>query len=488
MNGLIFVSEVGDHYRPASCYTTLSRPASTQTAISPQTVFSHHTHTNMTDTQHNLAGQTMTPIGSEGWLGASRYDEGHELHERATLFFQNVKWVKVTELASEMRGVDCQLGGRYSLGHFNLVRRLVFADETSWIIRLRLPEVSNLSGSGEPRSQQDCLKIEVDSMKFLRYFIRLPRCLVLGLTSSPLYRSKSSIPVPEVFAYDSGLDNVVGAPYIFMSYINGTPAEELRMAQDCEPSLFGTAEQDERFRRGMASVHVQLANLRFDRIGSPLQDSHEPEHFTTGPEIETGEGPWKIPEEYYTALARHKLQTAEHEAEPETREKESFSLATRFPALMQRYQQHKTGPFGLYNRDFGAHNVLVDGDFNIVGLIDFDGLVAAPIEFVAQPPQFMDLECPAPGHVETRPLAIERIERTRHLLPQYVKFVRDAIREFEASTETKDQSGLADTIMSDGASIVQGLLEYGMHADSINDRWMVAYHLLSKTETDRDGQ
>lgn len=264
-----------------------------------------------------------------------------------------------------------------------------------------------------------------------------------------------------------------------MSYIHGNPAEELRMARDCEPGLFGTSEQDERFRRGMASIHVQLANLRFDRIGSPLQDPKEPDRSTVGLEIETGKGPWDTPEAYYAALAGHKLRAAESEAEPEVREQESFSLPQRFPAMMRKYQQHHTGPFGLANRDFGAHNVLVDEDFNIVGLVDFDSLIAAPIEFVAQPPQFMDLERPTPGHIETNEFAIERIEETKHLLPQYIGYIRDAIKEFEADTGRKDQSGLPDAITSDGASVVQGLVEYGMYAGFINDRWWAAYDMLS---------
>ena len=33
--------------------------------------------------------------------------------------------------------------------------------------------------------------------------------------------------------------------------------------------------------------------------------------------------------------------------------------------------------------------------------------------------------------------------------------------------------------MSDGASVVQGLVEYGMYAGFINDRWWAAYDMLS---------
>lgn len=117
-----------------------------------------------------------------------------------------------------MRSVDCQRE-KYSVGHFNLVRRLQFADGVSWI--------------------------------------------------------------------------------------------------DCDPETFGTPEQDVRFRQQMVDIHVQLASLTFDRIGS-LRESHDnPGDLFIGSEVETGEGPWDTAQQYYSAVARHRLQVAEHDAEPQ---------------------------------------------------------------------------------------------------------------------------------------------------------------------------
>jgi hypothetical protein len=68
------------------------------------------------------------------------------------------------------------------------------------------------------------------------------------------------------------------------------------------------------------------------------------------------------------------------------RETPSFALPVLLNHLMGIHSQERTGPFRLFNRDFGAHNILVDNDFNIVGIIDFDGVVASPLEAAAQYP------------------------------------------------------------------------------------------------------
>jgi len=75
----------------------------------------------------------------------------------------------------------------------------------------------------------------------------------------------------------------------------------------------------------------------------------------------------------------------------------SFALPLPFKELVHRYCSGDTGPFSLTNRDFGFHNVLVDYNFSIIGVIDFDGIMAAPKEVVGQFPALCALGPPAPG-------------------------------------------------------------------------------------------
>lgn len=394
----------------------------------------------------------MAGLGSDTWLQADDFDEESELYIRATQFFEKIDWNNLISIASNLRVKKCELSEKYSLGHFNLVRRLTFTDGVSWIVRLRMPELPSVFGMREAMKGTDCMGIEIATMNYLR--------------------TNTDMPVPEVFAHDLTANNTVGAPYILMSYMHGTTARDLSEARDCESGVFGTPEQNERFWSQLAKYHVQLASITFDKIGSLHQDGDK---FFIGPEIETGEGPWATAQEYYSALIRHRMRVAENDAAPELRSTESFSFPLKLMETMQRFESQGPTQFGLANRDFGAHNVLVDNEFNIIGIIDFDGVIAAPAATVAQLPASVGLSRPVPGHVETNEFAMAWQEKTAHLLPKYVELVRSATASQETQTGSEDETSLADDLVSESASLIQGLDEYAQHCDFVNDMWSATF-------------
>lgn len=112
----------------------------------------------------------VATIGSDAWNGAEDYEGGDVLHERATAFFAAVKWDVLALLSSKLRhGIFCHFGEKFSVGHFNMVRRLDFADGISWVARLRLPPLTPVFGHGEQLDDASALKSELASMKFLKY-------------------------------------------------------------------------------------------------------------------------------------------------------------------------------------------------------------------------------------------------------------------------------------------------------------------------------
>jgi hypothetical protein len=92
-----------------------------------------------------------------------------------------------------------------------------------------------------------------------------------------------------------------------MDYVHGTVATELREAKKCDAGLFGTRDQDRKFRQQMAGIQVALSSFTFDQIGSLYRDEQTSDFFI-GPEIETGKGPWTSPMDYYADLANHVMQ------------------------------------------------------------------------------------------------------------------------------------------------------------------------------------
>lgn len=111
----------------------------------------------------------MTALGSDSWVGASDYDEGDELHTRVSEFIKGINWKRLTEVASDLRkGSKCRLSEKYSVGHFNLVRKLVFEDGVSWIARLRLPLLQNVFGTREALDVASSMRIEIATAKYLK--------------------------------------------------------------------------------------------------------------------------------------------------------------------------------------------------------------------------------------------------------------------------------------------------------------------------------
>ncbi|RBR10341.1 hypothetical protein FVER53590_12451 [Fusarium verticillioides] len=236
----------------------------------------------------------------------------------------------------------------------------------------------------------------------------------------------------------------------------------------------------------MAEIQATLSSFKFNQIGS-LYQNKETSDFFIGPETETVKGPWSSSLEYYQDLSNHALQVCVQHASPEVKTASSFANPILFRHLMSLYRQQKPSKesFSLVNRDFGAHNLLVNEKFQIVGVIDFDGVMAAPIEVVAQYPVLTGLNREPPGCVETRPAAIERIERTKPKLKEYKEMLAAAERKL--GNDDKGATPIADLLLSDAASVFQGLVRYQGHQVFVNDQWMEAYLKLIRDHFQKDG-
>ena len=84
-----------------------------------------------------------------------------------------------------------------------------------------------------------------------------------------LIKRKTIIPVPEVYVFESFINNTIGCPFILMQYIQGRPLFR---------GWFETPEKErEAFRKtalkDIAQAMVQLTKFTFDRGGSLVFDS-----------------------------------------------------------------------------------------------------------------------------------------------------------------------------------------------------------------------
>ena len=258
---------------------------------------------------------------------------------------------------------------------------------------------------------------------------------------------------------------------MLMEYIDGTTATELRQRKECSLYVYGTKEQDARLRHQMAQIQVDLARCRFDSIGS-LRFDEKDNQFSIGPDIQTGNGPWTSSFAYYNELAEHALRSCA--SNDELNSLHSFAVPLVFKDLVTRFCSDETGPFSLTNQDFGFHNVLVDENFAIIGVIDLDGIMAAPKEVVGQFPVLSDLQPPAPGVPPSNPLVSKREEEEKPLIESYVALLG-------ALADGPERQIFAD-IMSTPHALIRGLTGFEMHQDFVNDDWMTSFLYLLREE------
>lgn len=380
-----------------------------------------------------------TAHGSDFWRGAEDLEENNEERLRANALISAVKWDVLSELILQQNGgKPCYFHDKFSIGHFNLVKRVSFeGDEagstTDWVVRLRLPS-DGIFQSPEKLDPRKIMEVEVASMKF--------------------YKAKTSIPVPLVIAYDSSLDNAVGAPYIIMEYIYGNAAGEMREIKESALSFYGTPEQDRKFRRQVAQIQATISSFTFPHIGSLyVNDQGE---FAVGPDVVTGLGPWSNSADYYADVVSHIYETLPRD---ERRDEVVDSTALFVPSALSylaRVHGHEpTGPFRLVNNDFGTHNILVNEDFDVVGVIDFDGVMAAPIGVVAQYPLFIGFEVDEVDEMTLKkfPFKAQVLETNKPRCAEYNEFLRhfeDALEMDNGLSRVSDQLKSCEALVYSG--------------------------------------
>lgn len=130
-------------------------------------------------------------------------------------------------------------------GSYNVGQKFAFDDGTIWF--LRLPHVRNIS----PEYADEKVAMEVEALH--------------------LIREKTSIPVPEIYAWGLAAENQLDlGPFILMSFIDGVCLRDVVSSED-DSRLLGEHVPDsdvEYIYRQMADFMLQLFKIDFNRIGS----------------------------------------------------------------------------------------------------------------------------------------------------------------------------------------------------------------------------
>jgi Phosphotransferase enzyme family len=381
-----------------------------------------------------------------GWGGASFHAEDSHQPNLRKACTKRINWDPLIDYASRLKsGMKCHVVPESTMGGCHLVHLLQFEDGTRWIVRFQLDPPT-------PASVRQ-LQSEVDTMG--------------------LIRSRTKIPVPQVFGSDPHNKTNIGVPFILMEYVPGIVAMDADGGWEVHHGEIAGSHKP-KFYSTMASIQVssqlQIANrpdlifplqveltaVRMPKIGSVFKRNDGT--YDIGPIPDLG-GPFETATAYFRAwAARAKFPTSEANIRKSMGGgpvEEVLSSISKFPAhikaLAGGLSSHNKGPFPIYHPDLYHSNIIVDDKFNILGVIDWQGACTVPWELVEFPlflntvPRAMDAafnydQNGQPKHADVKLRWKERAE--------YVQMVK------AAETTRKKDAALSKTL---GNADVQGL-------------------------------
>ena len=283
---------------------------------------------------------------------------------------------------------------RPECGSFNLVYTIHFEDNSKWVARV--PQFATPAHFHAAQAQNMSAELELQR----------------------LIRSKTTIPVPEIFHYDTTFNNPFGVPFCLESWLDGCSVGALWDKTD------GPTPRKERQLRMLESIASAMAQLNFfshSEIGVPKVDpaqsiatgteklrgrdvDKEIEYFLTGwPEDAEDkqfafleEGPFNNTADYLRSmLYTRKLPWEREKGGVQQRENGDLQGLKRLMEIVidaiesieKQEDSHKEASgegscqFVIRHPDFALQNVLIAEDGSLMGLLDWDGVQTVPKTF-----------------------------------------------------------------------------------------------------------
>lgn len=248
---------------------------------------------------------------------------------------------RITLIASQCGGQNCHLD-------------INFNDGVTWIARIRL----NDPMLPPPSIQARIFESEIATLEFL---------------------AGTKVPAPQVYAHAlESTENLVGTSYVLMEKMAGEPLDW----NDASP------EQRKKVMEQLADVYLELEAHPFQLSGSLSSKVPGSTAGTSVIQIEVGSfaqvqcfetperglGPFKTLETAYTAIIRQQMQTlATHEVSSLPLDN-YLTFLWRLKVLPDLIAGSASleGPFYLKHFDDKGNHILVDEDYNITAIIDWE--------------------------------------------------------------------------------------------------------------------
>ena len=269
-------------------------------------------------------------------------------------------------LVSEIGGRNiCKVTKTPYFGSCHAIFPLKFEDGSRWV--LKIPANGVPDEWTEMAGQR--LRTEALTMRFLR--------------------RETTIPVPEVFAFDPTCSNKLQCPFILMEFINGTPLQKAwfkgkasqnsvdkfraRVLQDLSKAMVKLRD----FRHTLGGTLLYDEEGRFASVG-PMSTVYDPDSFNVSSISDTKQvtvyeaGPFDDSKKFLFDKLRRK------EAPIAIWDKGIWRLLLAFVNWIPFKVWEEDKNFVLAHPDFSFQNVLVSDEGALQGLIDWNGVAAVP--------------------------------------------------------------------------------------------------------------
>lgn len=209
-----------------------------------------------------------------------------------------------------------------------------------------------------------------------------------------LIKRETTIPVPEVFAFDASRENELGCPFILMECVQGKPLHEVWWDQN----ISHARREQLRIRslHDIAEAMTQLSTLDFSQGGSLRFDTkgnvsgigsswvvhlevqhanmESPDYDHTMAYCQVG--PFSDPKSHL--LSWLDFYEGKSELSPVRQgARKLLRLFTEWSIVRLEINEKK--PFVLTHPDLDSQNIFVDDEGNLTGIIDFDRVSAVPL-------------------------------------------------------------------------------------------------------------
>jgi aminoglycoside phosphotransferase (APT) family kinase protein len=251
--------------------------------------------------------------------------------------------------------LSCEVISPPILGAYNAVYTLQFSDGVKWIARI--------PGRATPPSSFSALDA---------------RMMDTDLRSMQFTRKNTSIPIPEVFAWETTSDSI-GAPYALMSFVPGKSISSVWFDDAWTSESKRTKVLGE-----IAKYMSQFHSLKFDKIGALCFDDQQNvvsvESFVEldAPDV-TDELPWG------NTYAAGPFETTrsfllddwdDNNGAADWRLQELQIVRAAVESIPETLMHD--GCYTLTPPDFDSQNIFVDDDGNVTGFIDWDSVKTQP--------------------------------------------------------------------------------------------------------------